>query len=64
MPSAMAQGALNQKTLVAEVQAHLGSTKIGRDRILRNLAILVSRGLVAEQQGALKNAKMYAVALP
>jgi len=59
-----AQGALNQKTLVAEVQAHLGSTKIGRDRILRNLAILVSRGLVAEQQGALKNAKMYAVALP
>jgi hypothetical protein len=59
-----AQGALNQTKLVSEVQSHLGSAKIGRDRILRNAAALVARGLVAEQQATLKNQKLYAAAFP
>lgn len=59
-----AQGALNQKNLVAEVQAHLGSAKIGRNRILRNLDTLVSRGLVAEQRGMVNNEKLYVAVFP
>jgi hypothetical protein len=59
-----AQGALNQTKRVSEVQSHLGGVRIGEKRIIRNLDALVSRGLVAEQQAAFKNQKVYSVMFP
>lgn len=59
---ALQAGPLNQTQLIAEVKAQ--EPKASRDRVLRVIDSLVSRGLVAEQAGLMKNAKLYSSVVP
>jgi len=55
-------GPLNQTQLVTKVRDQ--EPKASRDRVLRVLDSLVDRGLVAEQTGLMKNAKVYSSVVP